>query len=347
MKPDLTVVIPCLNEAESLPRLLAQISSQIGIAHSVIVADAGSTDGSCDLALSKGAHVVRCGHRGRGLQMNAGAREAQTEWLLFLHADSQLDDQHLLANALQAIRMQKSTLGHGRLAGHFSLAFVRSQPDHAMTWRYLEEKTAFNRPYCTNGDQGLLLSREYFFSLGGFDEDLPMLEDQRLAERVRSSGVMITLPGRLRTSARRFEQSGLHTQYLLMALIMSMHAADMRRFFQQAPGLYRAQHELGQIRLMPYFRLAQACARSVGRWRTWLSIGRLGRDNWWQLFYFLDILLRPMLGPGRYPCLRTYERIIEPLTHNRPCEWLAAIVLWLHFHAVVLPWSCWQDRRQG
>jgi rSAM/selenodomain-associated transferase 2 len=342
MKPELSVVIPCLNEAETLPRLLRGLAAQKSIRLEVIAVDGGSTDNTVNAARAGGVRVISS-ERGRARQMNAGARETTGEWLLFLHADSRMDDPTLLANALQAIRERINVLGQHRVAGHFALRFNRHNDDHAMAWRYTEEKTAFNRPYCTNGDQGLLLSRRYFDELGGFDEQLSLLEDQRMVARIHASGELITLPGILHSSARRFEQAGFHRQYLLMALIMAMHAASNEDFFRRSPDIYRAQHEVRGLRLLPYFRLAQDCARSAGRWKTWMRVGRLGRENWWQLFYFLDIAFRQRLGPGHYPCLRFYERAIEPFTRNRLCDGFAMLVLWLHVHLVVLPWVWLSD----
>jgi rSAM/selenodomain-associated transferase 2 len=345
MKPALAVVIPCLNEAANLPRLLQNLAAQRGLNFEVMVADGGSTDDSPAVARAHGARLV-CAERGRGRQMNAGARACAADWLLFLHADSRIDDPSLLSNALRSLSGQMAGCHHPRVAGHFALRFIRRSDAHPMAWRYVEEKTAFNRPYCYNGDQGLLITRRHFDELGGFDERLPFLEDQRIAARIRAGGRLVTLPGLLQTSARRFEQAGFHHQYLLMALIMAMHAAGIEDFFSQAPDIYRARPGTARLRLLPFFRLARDCARRAGRRRTWLAVGRLGRENWWQLFYFLDIALRPWLGPGRYPTLRFYERAIEPFTANRLCDGFAAAVLWLHFHLLVLPWSRWQDRKR-
>ncbi|HXG28223.1 MAG TPA: TIGR04283 family arsenosugar biosynthesis glycosyltransferase, partial [Nevskiales bacterium] len=261
MTPELAVVIPCLNEADALPLLLRDLAAQRGITLEVIVADGGSTDRSAQLARLQGVQVIET-PRGRARQMNAGARSSKAPWLLFLHADSRLHDPGLLRSALDCLRNAIAAGGGAeQLAGHFALRFERRDARHALAWRYVEEKTAFNRPYCTNGDQGLLLARRYFEALGGFDEDLPLFEDQRLCARIRASGALVTLPGRLATSARRFEQAGFHRQYLLMALIMAMQAAGIETFFRHAPGLYPPQHEAGRLRLLPFFRLAREGVR--------------------------------------------------------------------------------------
>src|SRR5258708_7073741 len=118
--PDLTVVIPTLNEATALPRLLAGLSRQEGIRLEVRVADGGSTDATVEAARVAGATVVTA-PRGRGAQMNAAARDAQGEFLLFLHADSAVDSPTLLRDALGALQSAIETAGHGRIAGHFPL----------------------------------------------------------------------------------------------------------------------------------------------------------------------------------------------------------------------------------
>lgn len=340
MTAALSVIIPCLNEAETLPALLADLAAQRGVILETLVADGGSTDASIAIARAAGAQVIPS-PPGRARQMNGAASAGRGEWLLFLHADSRLHDAALLANAIAALRQQPVNT-----AGHFALRFIRCDSSHALAWRYVEEKTAFNRRYCANGDQGLLIRRSYFFELGGFDERLPFLEDQRIVARIHDTGYLITLPGLLQTSARRFEQTGFHRQYLLMALIMAMQAAGLERFFEQARGLYRAPHESGRLPLWPFFELARRCAAEAGRWKSWRAIGRLGRENWWQLFYFVDVALGPWLGAGRYPVLRFYERAIEPFTDNRLCDAFAAGVLWLHFHLIVRPWIWLADRRQ-
>src|SRR3954463_7358530 len=85
----LSVVIPTLDAAATLPRTLAALDEgrRAGLVAEVIVADGGSRDDTPALARAAGATVARA-PRGRGLQLAAGAERASGEWLLFLHADT-------------------------------------------------------------------------------------------------------------------------------------------------------------------------------------------------------------------------------------------------------------------
>jgi rSAM/selenodomain-associated transferase 2 len=210
----LSVIIPTLNEADNLPALLRLLRDQTGTGLEIIVADGGSSDATRELARQQGVVVVET-TPGRGAQMNRGTAIATAPWLLFLHADSIPTSTSQLAQALTALQAACTAQKNERIAGHFRLRFERSQPGHDLAYHYYEEKSALNRPECTNGDQGFLLSKAFFNELGGFDESLWFLEDQRLAEKIRRSGGWITLPGVLATSARRFETEGLGRRLLL------------------------------------------------------------------------------------------------------------------------------------
>lgn len=89
MSPSLTIIIPVLNEAEALPSLLASLQPLRAAGVEVIVSDGGSSDESCAIA-DPLTDVILEGAMGRSAQMNAGAKVARGDWLLFLHADSAL-----------------------------------------------------------------------------------------------------------------------------------------------------------------------------------------------------------------------------------------------------------------
>lgn len=336
----LAVIVPVLDEAATLPALLDALAVQNGVDLELIVADGGSTDASAEIAAARGATVVR-GRRGRGRQMNAGARASQAPYLLFLHADSRPEAPDQLARALAALRAET-----GRVAGHFPLRFERTQRGHAFLYRYMEAKSATGRAYAVNGDQGLLIARAWFRELGGFDERLPFLEDQRIAARIRTHGRWLTLPGRLVTSARRFEREGPRRRYWLMAVIMAAYAAELEDFFERAPGVYRAQGETGRLLLTPYFRLLRRLMRERGvraSLRAWYAVGGFAAGQAWQPMFAADVALAPLLG-GRRPATAVHDRLLAPLIDNPAGRALAGLATAGVGLGLLAPWCRWRER---
>ena len=343
----LSVIIPTLNEADNLPALLDDLKRQKGISLEVLVADGGSSDATRSVAEAFGARLVSA-RRGRGAQMNSAAAEATGDYFLFLHADSRIDDPYLLCNALLAL--ESDPRGHERIAGHFCLRFVRTTNRNAVAYRYAEEKTAFNRAGTTNGDQGLLLGKGFFGDLGGFDESLPFLEDQRIAEKIRSQGGWITLPGYLKTSARRFETEGFHRRYILMSMMMGLYSIGADAFFVRAPGVYRVQQETGKLLLSPFFGLIRQMMRDdwgcAGSIRNFYLLGRYIRRNSWQMFYFIDVRFGAMLGVGRYPFLTFHDRIFAPCTNFRIFDAVTGLLCFLWFMCLLAPFFRLLDCRE-
>jgi rSAM/selenodomain-associated transferase 2 len=319
---ELSIVIPTLNEATALPLLLGDLRRQQGCALEIIVADGGSTDATVALAGRAGAKIVHA-QRGRASQMNAGATQAIAGHLLFLHADTRLPTPTLLRDALAALTQQKSD----NVAGHFPLRFVRSMPGHDFLFRYLEEKTALNRVFTINGDQGALLSKRFFTELDGFDPRLPYLEDQRLAAQVWKRGRWIVLPGHLLTSARRFELEGHRPRLILMTLMMALHEAGTDELFSQAPQVYASQDKTRKLDLTAYHRLIRGILWRA-RWKRMAGIlwrcGHFVRQNTWQLFYRCDLLRAPR---GEYPALAFYDRHLDRLIANRVGDALATLLM--------------------
>ena len=349
--PLLSIIIPTLNEAEALPMLLADIRSQRGVSLEVLVGDGGSSDGTETAALNGGARFIPA-RRGRGAQMNEAARLARGVYLLFLHADSRLHDPQLLAEALQALR--EALWLSPQVAGHFTLAFQRTTPGHDLRYAYIEAKTLLNRPGTTNGDQGLLLTRQWFEQLGGFDARLPFLEDQRIAEQIRTQGRFITLPGVLTTSARRFESEGFTRRYLSMGLIMVALHCGLDDFFNRLPGLYRHHQRCGRLLLAPIL---------LGFWATLFAvsdplvltqrietIGHFLVANAWQPFCFADVFLGQLRRGGGWRLLSFFDQRLAPGLRFRPLAivigWIT-VLLWLGLVTPLLWLGEWWEGRGG
>ncbi|MCB1856743.1 MAG: TIGR04283 family arsenosugar biosynthesis glycosyltransferase [Gammaproteobacteria bacterium] len=335
MEPELSVIIPAINEAKSLPLLLRGLAQQREIRLEIIVADGGSDDETLICAHQHGALVARS-QAGRGVQMNTAAGLARSPHLLFLHADSELTSPTQLSVALTTFKEACHRLGHRRIAGHFRLRFRRSEQRNGLAYHYYQEKSGLNRPECTNGDQGLMIAGEFFRRLGGFDESLWFLEDQRLAETVRRHGTWITLPGDLYTSARRFEQEGLSRRMILSALIMNFHNIGFLEFFHRARALYRNHDRSGPLALSPLFQLIDQLNREAGATvarQRWLATGSYVLGNSWQIFFFLDTLIGYLFGTGRHPFLATYDLVFKPICASKILAYPSAALTWLWFQS--------------
>ena len=341
MNPDLSVIIPVLNEVTCLPLLLNDLQKQKQIVIEIIVADGGSTDGTLE-ACSSFQPIVVPATRGRACQLNAGFRKSTSENLLFLHADTRIEDEYLLHYALRFWQTKLAKNGNDRIAGHFPLKFIHTSPHYCRSFRYAENKTHFNRVNTTNGDQGFLLKRPFFESLGGFDESQHFLEDQKLAEKIRRHGRWITLPGRLCTSGRRFEKEGFHRRYILMGMIMAMHSTGQKAFFKYATSIYTSHSDSGHLRLKPFFMAGfKMFVNDLGlkeSIRAWFFIGRYIRQNSWQMFYFFDILFKTEKTKGSYPFLDLHDRYFWPLTNNTLCDAFNTLISFFWYAMVLAPY---------
>ena len=196
LRPQLSIVIPTFNAAATLPRTLDAIRAWPGA--ELIVADGGSNDDTVAIIEAAGAKVVRA-PCGRGAQLAAGAAAGSGDWLLFLHADSVPESgwaaavAAFMADPANAVR-----------AGVFALRF----DDPAPAARRLERIVAWRTrrlglPY---GDQGLLIAKDFYDSLGGF-RPLALMEDVDLVRRIGKRRLAL-LPAAVLTSAVRYRREG-------------------------------------------------------------------------------------------------------------------------------------------
>lgn len=309
----LSVVIPTFDEEDTVPRLLEDLRRQRGVDLEIIVVDGGSSDHTVELARARTDIVIES-DRGRGFQMNLGAFEASASTLLFLHADTRLPHEDVILNALEAFETRLDQLGHENLAAHFPLLFRGPDRDEREGYRYLERKTELNRKNTTNGDQGLMIRQSFFDRIGRFEESLPFLEDQRIAETIRRRGEWMTLPEHVVTSTRRFAVEGFDRRYMVMSIIMGCFDAGIDNFFDHVEDAYAVQTDVELLDMMPVFeavRRTLAERGTVGTVVTWYEVGRFIRENAWQLFFFWDVMLEEEWDTPQ-PCLDFYDRRVEP-----------------------------------
>jgi len=202
----LSIVIPALNDRDRLARALDTLTGEDAATEivatdggtEIIVADGGSVDGTSDVARALGARVVTSAP-GRGAQLAAGAHESLGDWLLFLHADTRPGPGwRTVVNRFMAEPANRFR------AGYFAFALDDSGPEarrleKIVAWRC----RSFALPY---GDQGLLIGREFYDTLGGF-KDLPLMEDVELVRRISRHRLEL-LPAIAVTSAERYRRDG-------------------------------------------------------------------------------------------------------------------------------------------
>lgn len=159
--------------------------------------------------------------RGRGTQMNAGARHANGTWLLFLHADSRLAEGAV--DEIISLSSDARTVG-----GSFRFALDASgwRP-RLLEWGTAQRTRWLQLPY---GDQGIFVRRSVFEHLGGYI-DAPLMEDVDLVRRLRRMGRLHRSSRSVTTSARRWLRDGWFRRTFGNWLLLSLYfaGADPRR----------------------------------------------------------------------------------------------------------------------
>lgn len=208
----LSIVIPLLNEADNLPKLMGHLAHLNPAPYQVILVDGGSTDNSVAIAkeliesLIDSSPSVISGQvidwqiiesaAGRALQMNAGAELAMGDVLLCLHADTQLPN-HAIADITSAVRQAAWGRFDVRLDSSAWMLKVVSQ---MINWRSRFSGIA-------TGDQAIFIKKPLFEQLGGYPQQ-PLMEDIELCKRLKAVGKPACLRSKVITSARRWQQYG-------------------------------------------------------------------------------------------------------------------------------------------
>jgi rSAM/selenodomain-associated transferase 2 len=205
----ISIIVPTLDEATTMRDLAVSLGRLRG-EFEVIVCDGGSADATVETARQCGLRVIEA-PRGRGPQMNAGARLAKGETLLFLHADTRLpeDAVALVADALTDDRV---------CGGNFSLGFGGDTRAARLLTRIYPFLRLGGMLY---GDSAIFVRRRVFDRLDGYRE-YPIFEDCDLYRRMRSLGRFVRLNAYATTSSRRFEGRFIRT-FALWSLMQVLY----------------------------------------------------------------------------------------------------------------------------
>ncbi|MFH4964841.1 TIGR04283 family arsenosugar biosynthesis glycosyltransferase [Gaetbulibacter sp. M235] len=195
----ISIIIPVLNEAETLAKLLNHLiesSSKENIAE-LIVVDGGSTDKTTAIASKFEPVFLITSGKGRAKQMNLGAKHTTGSILYFLHADSfpPKNFDKLIINEVEK----------GNLSGCFKMRF-----DSNHWWMRLAGwLTRFNWIACRGGDQSLFITTSLFNSLGGYDEQYIIYEDNVFIKKLYAIRQFKVIQKDLITSARLYKRLGV------------------------------------------------------------------------------------------------------------------------------------------
>ncbi len=193
----------------------------------VLVADAGSTDGTAELAMLF-ADELRISVIPGGLPAvgrNRGANLATTPYVLFIDADIELADKTLLRRAMETMKRRRLHC----LTTNIRCSEGRVLDGLLFAGNNLVQRTAsWVKPFATG--MFMLFDRAKFDELGGFDERAMYAEDYLLSKRIspRRFGI---LPGHVRTTNRRFKKMG-HLKVTRMFLNTALHTFDYRYFLR-------------------------------------------------------------------------------------------------------------------
>ncbi|MBI2500344.1 MAG: glycosyltransferase, partial [Deltaproteobacteria bacterium] len=160
--PLVSVIIPSLNDRASLKRNLPSLESDPRIEIIVIEAE-------------------KVGVANRATQMNLGARQAQGDLLVFLHADTKIDPADL-ALLSQSMHQMPDLVG-----GAFRFALDRNGfKNRLIEFGVWFRERIFQLPY---GDQAIFIRKSLFDEVGGYP-DVPLLEDVLLIKKMKKKGTL-------------------------------------------------------------------------------------------------------------------------------------------------------------
>ena len=201
----ITVIIPTLNEEQTIERTLSRLHNPAF--SEILVVDGGSHDQTLARVATAAPHArILSGTTGRARQMNSGAAVSTADVLLFLHADTLLP--------LTAADDVTTTLQDPRsIGGRFDVRFDRDSGWFWLICRMMNWRSRLTG--IVTGDQALFVRRPVFQAIGGFP-DLPIMEDIAFSKQLNRVGRIAALKSCVITSSRRWAGQGTIRTIVLM-----------------------------------------------------------------------------------------------------------------------------------
>jgi|CXWL01.1.fsa_nt_gi rSAM/selenodomain-associated transferase 2 len=210
MSPTVAIIIPVLNERMFIIEALQRVSC-LG-ADEIIVVDGNSIDGTYESVKERFPYVrcLKMACANRALQMNAGAKEALSDILVFFHADSRLPVHSI--NNIQSI-MKKGYVGGGFMKKYEPANVILNIYGFLINYIYLGLYKNLV------GSNAIFIRRDLFESLKGFPE-VNFMEDVLFAKILKEAGRLSVIDEPVIVSSRRYQKNGVLKQIVRNVRIM-------------------------------------------------------------------------------------------------------------------------------
>jgi len=209
----ISLIIPTYNEAQSIKALITYLNENKGsVEIEVIVVDGGSSDDTIARAKEVGVKVLSAPEKGRAVQMNYAVSQAMGEIIYFVHADTKPPKNYgeYIESALQ----------NGKEAGCFTSIFDWNHP-------FLRFCNFFSRLpfwFCRGGGQTLYIKKSLFDQLGGFKEDMILMEEYDLISRARKETSFAIIKKNAVTSARDYRVNGAFRLQFIYSYVFFLYS---------------------------------------------------------------------------------------------------------------------------
>jgi rSAM/selenodomain-associated transferase 2 len=237
-----SIIIPTLNEASVLERTLRCLSVLHPSAWEIIVVDGESEDETVAIANCPSVSVISSSRRGRAMQMNRGAKAATGDILCFVHADTLVPDD--LVTVIQSTLSQPKVAAGGFISlmtGSQTIRWGISLHNFCKTYY----APLFFRPHLfffkglrlLFGDQVIFCHQDIFWQCGGFDENLPLMEEADLCLKLVKYGRIVQVNRVVQSSDRRVARWGAIKATAIYSYIgilwgFGVSATYLKRFYE-------------------------------------------------------------------------------------------------------------------
>lgn len=236
-----SIIIPTLNEAKCLGRTLRHLNLLEPPAWEVIVVDGGSFDETIAIAKTANVRVICAKQPGRAAQSNQGAEAATGEILCFLHADTLVSDD--LVTVIDLTLTDKTVVAGGfisLMAGEKTTRWGVSLHNYLKTYYaplLFRPHLFFRGLRLLFGDQVMFARRSEFWECGGFDSNLPIMEEADLCLKLVKLGRIRLVNRIVQSSDRRVAKWGFFKAtaiYIYIGFLWGVGVSPqyLKRFYQ-------------------------------------------------------------------------------------------------------------------